>query len=117
MTMYRIHGKGVSKDLSGGVTADDAVRYLQRQLATVTAERDDWHKSYQCLQQVILDIGRNLGAKVPYEQVNPVARRRMLQLQTARDALQKIERQPITTAEGLAFTNAARTALEDIGKC
>lgn len=53
---------------------------LQRQLTEVTRERGEWKLAYAAQQQVVQDIGTNLGAKVPYELVNSVARRRMVEL-------------------------------------
>lgn len=71
----------------------------EREVAELEAERDkakkeadDWYKSCQGLQQVIRDIGTNLGA-TKYELVNPVARQRMAELSAVtkeRDQLRAI---------------------------
>lgn len=69
---------------------------LQRQLAAVTAERDDWKNTHDGLRAVYYDIGKALGAVMPAQLVNDVARRRMEQLAIAtvlvRDQMDEIKR-------------------------
>lgn len=56
------------------------VAELERERDKAKKEADDWRKSYLFQQEVTQDIGRVLGAKVPYELVNTVARRRMKEI-------------------------------------
>lgn len=63
---------------------------LYEDAAKLERERDEWKNAYAAQQQVVIDIGVNLGAKVPYELVNAVARCRMAELAAAHEALNAI---------------------------
>ena len=56
---------------------------VEKLIADAIQERDEWQKAYGSQQQVTQDIGRTLCAKVPYELINEVARRRMQELADA----------------------------------
>lgn len=97
-------------------SAQAAAHEAQRQLVNITAECADWKSAHDSMRAVYRDIGANLGAKMPAELVNEVARRRMRQLQIAREALQSIAKSYPETDEGEVLAGIARDALKELLK-